>query len=724
MKPAKPILLWKGYCTIIVASVLLVGQYILAFFVLKLPGWQPLQWVGWGIWVISCIFGIGPILIFRRKGGVSKGKSYTETTRLVDTSLYAIVRHPQYLAGILFNLALMLMAQHWLVIVLGLISMLLIYRDMGVADQEAISKFGPAYRVYMQRVPRANILLGIYRLIQAKPAGIRDSRMAQTQQNRHLAASEWNDSLTGDFLWTNSNFCEAVCDVMTPASRSMWEIYMEAVPFHTPGYSLVGVIGGRPYINLSLLISVGRVFGMGTERMLQRMEDLWGRVPEGVEIPLLPLTNWQMLHRMLPVLVRTRYALRVSRQELRAFTDTCRDWCIGMRTQIQKVSTPAELANLWLDEIRPYFGYAWRIGRAALESDRIGRLRRELIELVGTADANALLSNLSGSAQLASLGPLAGLAKVACNQMSRQEYLRRYGHRGPHELELSFPRPAEDSVWLDQQLAMFVNSPVDVDRLLEKQRVEFEAAWERFLRHKPRQAKSIRQRIERVAESTRWREAARSEATRLIWVVREFVLRVGEFAGFENREDVFFLSLDEMLGILSGNKAALAFIPARREMHARYSALPPYPAIIIGRFDPFKWAADPNRRSDLFDARPTAIPPSAMITGFAGSTGVVEGLVRRINSPEEGDKLLPGEILVTATTNVGWTPLFPRATAVVTDVGAPLSHAAIVARELGIPAVVGCGNATMHLHTGDRVRVNGGQGIVEILMESGDGPDT
>jgi phosphoenolpyruvate synthase/pyruvate phosphate dikinase len=69
-------------------------------------------------------------------------------------------------------------------------------------------------------------------------------------------------------------------------------------------------------------------------------------------------------------------------------------------------------------------------------------------------------------------------------------------------------------------------------------------------------------------------------------------------------------------------------------------------------------------------------------------------------------------------TDIAWTLLFPRATAIVTDVGAPLSHAAIVARELGIPAVVGCGNAMMRLKTGDRVRVDGGRGTVEIL--SGD----
>jgi pyruvate,water dikinase len=93
----------------------------------------------------------------------------------------------------------------------------------------------------------------------------------------------------------------------------------------------------------------------------------------------------------------------------------------------------------------------------------------------------------------------------------------------------------------------------------------------------------------------------------------------------------------------------------------------------------------------------------------------VEGIARVIPSPEQGDRLQPGDILVTTVTNVGWTPLFPRAAAVVTDLGAPLSHASIVARELGIPAVVGTGNATMRLRDGDRVRVDGERGTVEVL---------
>ena len=106
---------------------------------------------------------------------------------------------------------------------------------------------------------------------------------------------------------------------------------------------------------------------------------------------------------------------------------------------------------------------------------------------------------------------------------------------------------------------------------------------------------------------------------------------------------------------------------------------------------------------------------AADVRGFPGSAGVVTGPVRVLADVADGGQLQAGEVLVTTVTNVGWTPLFPRVAAVVTDVGAPLSHAAIVARELGIPAVVGCGNATMRLRTGDRVRVDGAAGTVEVL---------
>ena len=153
---------WNISAKILIVTALVMAQYILTFFVFNLSCFQLLRWLGWGVWLLSVYFGFAPIFIFRRRGGVAQGKSYVQTTQLVDANLYAIVRHPQYVAGMLFNFALILLSTHWLVIVLGLVSMVLIYLDIRAADQEGIEKFGDDYHAYMQRVPRANFLLGVF----------------------------------------------------------------------------------------------------------------------------------------------------------------------------------------------------------------------------------------------------------------------------------------------------------------------------------------------------------------------------------------------------------------------------------------------------------------------------------------------------------------------------------------------------------------------------------
>jgi pyruvate,water dikinase len=206
-------------------------------------------------------------------------------------------------------------------------------------------------------------------------------------------------------------------------------------------------------------------------------------------------------------------------------------------------------------------------------------------------------------------------------------------------------------------------------------------------------------------------------------VLRTFALRAGSLLGIA--DEIFYLTIDEVLELLSGreNSNVMALIPIRKETFQQYCALPPYPALICGRFDPFTWGSDPNRRTDVYDAQTQRVAEignpdhSDTLHGFAGALGIVEGTVRKLNSFEESSQFQTGEILVTTMTNIGWTPLFPRAAAIVTDLGAPLSHAAIVARELGIPAVVGCKDATMRLETGDRVRVDGGKGCVQILTK-------
>ena len=339
---------------------------------------------------------------------------------------------------------------------------------------------------------------------------------------------------------------------------------------------------------------------------------------------------------------------------------------------------------------------------------------RKLAKLVGEADSALLLSGQqAGDISLASLGPVTGLTRLARGEIDRDTFTRQYGHRGPHEVELSIPRPAEDPAWIDSQVAALHDTARDADTLLADQQAARAVARERLARQDPRKAAAARKIIARWVRVARDREAARSEVVRSAWVARTWVRRAGQLTG--HGDDLFFLELPEIVGLLRGDPAPLGQVPARRAAYQTYQALPPYPALIRGRFDPVRWAADPNRRSDYYDECAEKTRPDDTITGFPGAAGVVEGTARVLRAPEDAALLGDGEVLVTTVTNIGWTPLFPRAAAVVTDVGAPLSHAAIVARELGIPAVVGCGNATMLLHSGDRVRVDGSRGTVELL---------
>lgn len=182
-------------------------------------------------------------------------------------------------------------------------------------------------------------------------------------------------------------------------------------------------------------------------------------------------------------------------------------------------------------------------------------------------------------------------------------------------------------------------------------------------------------------------------------------------------DDIFYLSYTEMFDLLQGKRTSLEYIPARKATYVDYLKYPSFPNVILGRFDPDKWLADDVRRSDFYceDTPDSSAPAASDVKGFPGAAGQVTGTVRVIASIDEIDQVQQGDILVTTATNIGWTLVFTKVSAVVTDIGAPLSHAAIVAREFGIPAVVGCGNATTVLKTGDKVTVDGSKGTVTKL---------
>jgi protein-S-isoprenylcysteine O-methyltransferase Ste14 len=145
-----------------------VGQIILAILLYDPHANTAVINLGWVILWISAVFGWLPIFTFKKWGGVPKGKGYLHTTVLVDRGVYAIVRHPQYLAGMLISLALPLITQHWAVAVLGIVAAAIYYLNTFDEEASVIEKFGDQYREYMQRVPRVNFLLGVYRFLTRK----------------------------------------------------------------------------------------------------------------------------------------------------------------------------------------------------------------------------------------------------------------------------------------------------------------------------------------------------------------------------------------------------------------------------------------------------------------------------------------------------------------------------------------------------------------------------
>lgn len=144
-----------------------VGQIVLAIVLYEPDASAAVINTGWGILWVSAIFGWLPIFTFRKKGEV-KGRGYIQTTKLVDSGVYAIVRHPQYLAGVLMGIALPLITQHWSVLALGVVAAAIYYVNTFEEEKSNIEKFGQAYQRYMETVPRLNFILGIVRLVRRR----------------------------------------------------------------------------------------------------------------------------------------------------------------------------------------------------------------------------------------------------------------------------------------------------------------------------------------------------------------------------------------------------------------------------------------------------------------------------------------------------------------------------------------------------------------------------
>ena len=154
----------KGFVSATSLTIVVVGQIILSFVLYNENGSSLIRNAGWIILWISAIFGWLPIYTFK-KWGKPEGRGYIRTTVLVDRGVYAIVRHPQYLAGMLMGLALPLIAQHWIIAILGAIAIVIHYIDTFAEEKSAIEKFGEEYERYRESVPRVNFIAGLIRLL-------------------------------------------------------------------------------------------------------------------------------------------------------------------------------------------------------------------------------------------------------------------------------------------------------------------------------------------------------------------------------------------------------------------------------------------------------------------------------------------------------------------------------------------------------------------------------
>ena len=335
-----------------------------------------------------------------------------------------------------------------------------------------------------------------------------------------------------------------------------------------------------------------------------------------------------------------------------------------------------------VDSARPGF-VLWRIARTAREEP-------EVAEHIRVAE----LSELT----------VAGLPAGRTRDALRR-FLEDYGYRGIREAEIAAPRWSEDPTLMFAALRSHLGSATDIDgrdRELQRARQDAEDKLRKSVPFPLRP--SVTKLLEVVQRFTRMREHLRGHVVEVLGMFRRVALEASR--RIEAREPeagpdaAFFLTLTEVRRVLYDENERVAIRVQRRRLeYARNQALPEPPTTFVGFPPDDAGIASTSKR----------------LRGLAASRGVAEGRVRILRDSSQAADFEPGEVLVVAAADTGWAPLFLAASGVVTELGGPLSHAAIILREYGVPAVVNVMNATGSLRDGDLVRLDGDAGTVEIL---------
>jgi len=289
-------------------------------------------------------------------------------------------------------------------------------------------------------------------------------------------------------------------------------------------------------------------------------------------------------------------------------------------------------------------------------------------------------------------------------QREMTSFLAQYGHRAIAEIDLGVKRWSEDPAHLLGAIANYLrlgDEATAPDAQFARGAREADAMIKTLSSrlHGPRRV-LLRFLLGRVRLLSGLREQPKFQIMRVFALGHALIAPIGEeLAGqglLENGDDVFFLTLPELRRAIKGEDLRSTVVE-RREVYRREQGRRHVPRVLL---------------SDGTDAE-TLLPASADagIRGTPASPGMARGIARVIRSPV-GARLEPGEVLVAPSTDPGWTPLFLTAGALVMEMGGMMSHGAVVAREYGIPAVVGVPDATGRIATGEHVTVDGSAGTV------------
>lgn len=332
---------------------------------------------------------------------------------------------------------------------------------------------------------------------------------------------------------------------------------------------------------------------------------------------------------------------------------------------------------------------------------------RKLAESVGRPGLHLELS--TGYGQMVETECVAALDDVAQGRSTLSQFLTEYGFRCAGEVEVSNPSWRERPDMVQRMVDKYKAAPAREDLVAAaaartRARVEAERAMLSALPSWKRPAGRLL--LKMAATFIPLREEGKAalakafDGARVACGVRGRQLVAADV--LDEPDDVFYLTMDEIRGAPPANAREL--VAERRLLRIAYEQID-VPDSWIGPPVPVEMGRTDHVRVDS-------------VTGVAAAHGVAEGLARVLASADDLDDLEPDEILVCRTTDPSWASAFHLAAGAVIDIGSTSSHGAIVAREMGMPCVIGTGNGTQILRTGDRLRVDGGTGVVTILQET------